>query len=188
MEALNHSLFIFINSFAGQSFALDKLGIIVGEYLPYLFIAIEVWLYFFKRFKKESLYAFYAVLIGLLLNQIIGLFYFHPRPFMDGLGHTLVHHASENSFPSDHTTFMASIAFAFIFIRNTRTLGAFLLLLAIIGGMARVFIGVHYPFDILGSLITSIVSASFVILFKNYFDKINNLVFKVEHIIFKGKE
>jgi len=187
LETLNHSLFIFINSFAGQNFIIDKFGIIIGEYMPYLFIAIEVWLYFFKKLKKEALYAFYAVLIGLLINQIIGLFYFHPRPFMDGLGLTLVHHASENSFPSDHTTFMASIAFAFVFLRNTRTLGIFLLLLAIIGGIARVFIGVHYPLDILGSLSTSIVSATLVVLYKNYFDKISTFVFKIDKAIFKGK-
>ncbi len=187
METLNHSLFMYINSFAGHNFLVDKLGIIIGEYMPYLFIGIEVWLYFFKKLKKEALYAFYAVLLGLILNQIIGLFYFHPRPFMDGLGQTLVYHVSENSFPSDHTTFMASIAFALIFIRNTRSLGFFLLLLAIIGGMARVFIGVHYPFDILGSLFTSIVSATFVVLFKNYFDKMSTLIFRIEEWIFKGK-
>ena len=99
----NQSLFLLINNYAGKSQILDTIAIVLGDNMPYLFIVIEVYLYFFTRKRESSLYAFYAVIVALVINQIIGLFYFHNRPFMDGIGTVLSSHLAESSFPSDHT-------------------------------------------------------------------------------------
>jgi undecaprenyl-diphosphatase len=186
MEAFNHSLFLLINSLAGHSFWLDRTAIALGEYLPYLFILIEIWLYFFANRKEEALLAFYATLLGLGINQLIGLVYFHPRPFMDGLGTLLVPHAAENSFPSDHTTFMVSIALTLLLLPRTERWGGWLLILAIAGGLARVFIGVHYPLDILGSLVVSTLSSLSVVMLSPQLKRINEFFYRLEKKIFKG--
>lgn len=187
MLSLNQEIFISINSLAGEDRLMDMIAIVIGEYLPYLFIIIEVWLYFFAKYKKEALLAFYSMLLGLGINQLIGLIYSHPRPFMDSLGRTLVSHTAENSFPSDHTTFMASIAFALLFMKNSRKLGLFLVIFATIGGLCRVYIGVHYPFDILGSLVVSLISSYTIFTFSPYLEPLNKLVYRVENLIFRKK-
>jgi len=185
MLSFNQDLFLAINSYAGHSRVWDTLGIVLGEGLPYLFIALEVWLYFVVRRKEEALLAFYATLLGLGINQLIGLVYFHPRPFMEGLGRLLIPHAPETSFPSDHMTFMASIALTLLFLPSTRRLGDWLLFLSVIGGLARVYIGVHYPLDILGGLIVGLISAGIIVSMAPRLRPLNIFIFRMENLIFK---
>ncbi len=184
MLSFNQDLFLAINAFAGHSRVQDLLGILLAEGLPYLFIAVEVWLYFVAKRREEALLAFYAVLLGLGINQLVALAYFHPRPFMDHLGRLLIPHAPESSFPSDHTTFMASIALTLLFLPQTRRLGDWLLLFAVIGGLARVYIGVHYPLDILGSLLVSLASAGIVVSLAPRLKPLNAFVYRIEDRIF----
>ena len=179
MENINQKYFLLINSLANHSHILDIFIVVLGEFMPYLFIAIEVYLYFFASRQKESVLAFEAMLIGLGINQIIGLFYFHNRPFMDHLGVLLHKHLSDNSFPSDHTTFMLSIAFSLLFYAKSRVVGAYLLIFGIIGGFARVYEGVHYPFDIVGGIITGLVGAIIIYTIKGYLEPLNNAVIKM---------
>jgi undecaprenyl-diphosphatase len=106
---------------------------------------------------------------------------------MDGLGTLLVPHAAENSFPSDHTTFMVSIALTLLLLPRTERWGGWLLILAIAGGLARVFIGVHYPLDILGSLVVSTLSALSVVMLSPQLKRINEFFYRLEKKIFKGR-
>ncbi|HFQ89989.1 MAG TPA: phosphatase PAP2 family protein, partial [Desulfobulbus sp.] len=64
----------------------------------------------------------------------------------------LIPHAPETSFPSDHATLLFGAALALLFRPGWRGKGAFLLLVAMIGAWGRVYTGLHFPFDILGSL------------------------------------
>jgi len=38
----NQSIFLLINSYAGQNSFLDMLAILLGEYMPFLFIAVDL--------------------------------------------------------------------------------------------------------------------------------------------------
>jgi undecaprenyl-diphosphatase len=185
MQSLNQSLFLSINQYAGQNTLLDNVVIFLGEYSPYLFIAIEVYLYFFAHKKHEALWAFYSVLLALLTNQIIGLFYFHNRPFMDGLGTTIFKHAAESSFPSDHTTFMLAIAWSLFFSVATRRLGLALVFLGTIGASFRIFMGIHYPFDILGGVLVGAISAMIITSQAKKLTFINEIILKIEKKLLK---
>ena len=174
-----------INQYAGENTLLDNIAIFLAEYSPYLFIAVEVYLYFLSRKRHEALLAFYSMLLALSINQMIGLFYFHNRPFMDGLGTTLFQHVPENSFPSDHTTFMLAIACSLFFSPHTRKVGLLLIMVGIIGGSFRVFIGVHYPFDIMGGILVGTMSAIMIHLQAQKIKFIDQYIFKLEEKIFK---
>lgn len=182
---MNESLFVLINSFVGTITTFDLLGVFTAEYIPYLFIVAEVYIYFGLKRKNEAIFAFYAMLIGLLLNQLIGLLYFHNRPFMDGIGISLIHHAGENSFPSDHSTFIIAIAITIYMQQKTKNLGKILIPLALLGGIARVFVGVHYPFDIIGSIVTATFGAFIVINQKDRLQNINDIILKIDRKIFR---
>jgi membrane-associated phospholipid phosphatase len=56
--------------------------------------------------------------LGLSIDQLIGMLYSHPRPIMIGLGHQYLPHPVDNSFPSDHATFMWSLGFALLPLCN----------------------------------------------------------------------
>lgn len=184
MLTSNQNIFLEINNFAGKSHLLDLIMKMAAEYLPYLFIALLFYLWYSDR-KNEALYAGYATTLGVLTNQIIGLFYFHPRPFMDHLGTTLLSHKPDSSFPSDHTTFTLSIALMLITFKTTRAIGIVATFFALWCGIARIYLGVHYPFDILGSIVVSIIAVMIITMLKSRLIVINKFITFIWYKIFK---
>lgn len=165
MADLNSTLFLLINQFAGKNAMVDFLAIAFAQAMPFVLIALMLWLWFFGSVNKQriSFFAGYSVLLALFISYLIGLVYFHERPFVAHLGTQLVEHAADASFPSDHTTFIFAIAFMYLFRKSTRSLGSWLCLLSLLAGLARVFVGVHYPFDIAGAALVGAVAAGLVL-------------------------
>ena len=194
LNQININIFNSINYFAGSNAVLDKIGIFTAEYLPLIFILVLVFLWFRnEEYKNLVLYCVYSVILGLSLNFLITLFYFHPRPFMDKIGVLLIKHAPETSFPSDHTTFMLSIAFMFLYFKKTRITGIILSVIALIGGTARVFAGIHYLFDIIGSLFVATLVGLIIFYSKSRLTKINDIILSIysritNNILFKMRQ
>ena len=184
---MNKEIFLFINSFAGKNHILDLTMIAAAKAMPYIFILILFYLWFTNR-KNEALFAGYATTLGIIINGIIGLVYFHPRPFMEHLGTMLIHHKPGNSFPSDHTTFTLSIALMLLTFKTTRILGIIFTFLALWCGIARIYVGVHWPFDILGSTVVSIIAVIIIILFKNPLQKLNNFIINIWNKLLRIKD
>jgi len=186
LNQININIFNSINYFAGNNAVLDKIGLFTAEYLPLIFILVLVFLWFRnEKYKNLVLYCIYSVILGLSLNFLITLFYFHPRPFMNKIGVLLIKHAPETSFPSDHTTLMLSVAFMLLYFKKTRIKGIILSVVALIGGTARVFAGVHYPFDIIGSILIAIISSYIIFTFKEKLQKFNHLIINLYYKILK---
>jgi len=164
MEQLNIALFTSINQFAGQNQLLDYISILFAEGMPYGFIilVITIWFRSNKQIKRYLIGATLTSIIGITINHFIAQVYFHPRPFMSNLGTTLVEHTANSSFPSDHTTFMFCIATSLLFYQTMRKWALALTILALIGGLSRVYIGVHFPFDIAAAFVVSAISAMVV--------------------------
>ncbi len=71
---------------------------------------------------------------------------------------------------------MVSIALMLLYFKETRVYGVILLILGLTGGLARVFSGVHFPLDILGSIVVSIISTLIIFQFKDRFNPLNMLI------------
>jgi undecaprenyl-diphosphatase len=71
-------------------------------------------------------------------------------------------HAPDSSFPSDHATVMFTVALvlASSLAPQARRLGALLLPTAAVVASARVFLGVHYPLDMVGALLVAALVAA----------------------------
>ena len=160
MESFNQTLFLWLNAAALPSpFAL-QLSTFFAERLIWaipIFIGIS-WLRGREETRKAMLIATASGLLGLLINQIIGLVWVHPRPFMIGLGHTLIPHVADSSFPSDHLTLWWSVTFSLAMQRGPRMAGLILAPLGIPIAWARIYLGVHFPFDMFGAVIVAWLS------------------------------
>jgi PAP2 superfamily. len=92
---------------------------------------------------------------ALLVNLVIGAVWDRARPFVAGVGQAWVSHAATGSFPSDHLTVQWVVAGVFLLNRRTRTWGIGIALLGLPMAWARIYLGMHYPGDMLGALAMS---------------------------------
>lgn len=161
-------LFQAINQLAGQWPWLNWLGIFLAKYLIWLILAgiIFYFLFFIKLewWKKIKCFLILILSVGLayFINWLISLIYFRPRPFVSHpeIFKLIEKVASDKSFPSDHAALSFVLAFT-IFLYN-KTLGIIFLVLAALVGISRIFVGVHYPLDIIAGVLVGWFSVWFV--------------------------
>lgn len=115
------------------------------------------------RSKLAAVSAAAAGGLALLINLVLSELWFHERPFVGHPGQTLllIHHAADNSFPSDHASLAFGVAFGVLAFH--RRLGLLLLLGAACIAADRIFVGVHYPLDVFASLLVGLGAALLVV-------------------------
>lgn len=162
----NKDLFFLIFNLNGLSPILDKLMFFGAEYLIYLTIMLMFFLIFKggKKEKKAALFAIVTIPIAIILIKITHIFFYEPRPFVTFHFSPILDKTADASFPSRHATIMAVIAFAYAYLRSKWTL-LFLLFMVVVG-ISRIFVGVHYPLDILGGFIFGIISLAITLQIK----------------------
>ncbi|MDB5769207.1 MAG: ybjG [Collimonas fungivorans] len=161
MEELNHSLFLLINASTHPSPFLLHAALACAEWLIFLIPAglLLGWLRGGEQTRKLMLEAAVCGIVALSASMLIGTLWPHPRPFMIGLGTNFLEHAADSSFPSDHLTLQWSAAFSFLLHRRLRKFGLALSLLGLPMAWARIYLGVHFPLDMLGAVLVAALSA-----------------------------
>jgi undecaprenyl-diphosphatase len=157
METFNEQLFLALNAGPETSHVVLLAAKFIASGLI-LFIPLllaGMWLWGSEARRNLVLKALFFTIVNLAVNFVIGLIWYHPRPLAIELGHTYFNHALDASFPSDHATIFFIIGFALL--KNETRLGWGLLLAGAVVGWARVFLGVHFPLDILGALVAAFV-------------------------------
>jgi undecaprenyl-diphosphatase len=98
--------------------------------------------------QRLAVVTFFAVLAAVALAAVVAHFVFEARPFVtDGSTHQLINHTADNGFPSDHATFAFAAAGALLVWR--RGPGLLCLAAASLIAVSRVYVGVHWPSDVL---------------------------------------
>ncbi|NEB76827.1 phosphatase PAP2 family protein [Streptomyces sp. SID14478] len=132
----------------------------VGEYgILFGLVLVVLWCWWGAR-KRGALddaassvaavvWAPLAAAVAVLVNVPIRSFVERPRPFKDHDGlHVLIDGKNDFSFVSDHATLAMAMGAA-LFVAH-RKLGFVGIGLAVVEGFCRVFMGVHYPTDVVG--------------------------------------
>jgi undecaprenyl-diphosphatase len=99
--------------------------------------------------RVGAVFATAAAGVGLLVNQPLASWVDRFRPYVahPATAHLLIARAHDPSFPSDHAT--GGFALACGMLLYDRFVGAVLLMLAAALAFARVYVGIHYPGDVL---------------------------------------
>ncbi len=123
-----------------------------------IWILITVLLLLSKKTRKVGILSVCALLGSLLINNmILKNLVARVRPYevVNGL-HLLIEKQVDWSFPSGHTG--SSFASAVVLYRNLpRKYGVLALVLAALIAFSRLYVGVHYPTDVLVAVITGSV-------------------------------
>lgn len=167
----NTALFFTIFHLAHTSPILDSLMVFGAEYIIYLTVTLVILLFFKGGPQEKKVVVLIILALGFfyIIEKLIHLFYNNPRPFVTYPIQTLIKHPATPSFPSTHTSSMAIIAFSYYFYKS-KYFPIFLSLMLWIG-LARVFVGVHYPLDILGGVITGFLAVLLAWQLKNFLKK-----------------
>jgi membrane-associated phospholipid phosphatase len=98
-----------------------------------------------------AVWAIVGMAVAVALNQLVVHAVDEPRPFV-ALSHVLllVHHSTDPGFPSDHAVMAGAAAAGLFFV--SRALGWVTSAAAVVMAFARVYVGVHYPQDVLAGL------------------------------------
>ena len=155
-EAFNQALFLAINATTSTPHWQIDVASFIADYVIYLvpLMLVALWLPGSRHARATALRACSVTLLALAFNQLIGLVWLHPRPFMIGLGQTFIEHAPDSSFPSDHGTVFACITLTLLLAR-LRWSGSLMLVAGLAVAWARVFVGVHFPFDMAGAVLVA---------------------------------
>ncbi|MHB1324651.1 MAG: undecaprenyl-diphosphatase [Thermoleophilia bacterium] len=124
--------------------------------------------------KRATLLSLLSLVIALLINQIIGHIYLRQRPFAFHEVNLLLAKSADPSFPSDHSAFVFAIA-GIIMLKNRR-IGIFSLAIAVLVGISRIFVGTHYPGDVLGGAMVGLVASVFVWRLRSVLDPITSFL------------
>ncbi len=149
------NLFLAINHLAGKLAWADRLGIFLAADAFALFAVLLVALWFLpavadlrRSRQRYVVNAMIAAGAALVTAHSISVLFYRARPFVAHSVNLLISHGADSSFPSDHTAF-AFVVVAALWPVLGRTRWVWLAL-AVAIGLARVFVGVHYPTDVLG--------------------------------------
>lgn len=140
-----------------------------GEIFISTSILLIILLLYLKNYKKDMVLFSFILFLGIGLNLLLKEFFQRPRPEF----FPLIHEATY-SFPSGHAmnSFMFYTCLSFFIFRKMKNnllkiilmcLSALLILLI---GISRIYLGVHYPSDILGGYIAGLCWFVMVLLFE----------------------
>jgi hypothetical protein len=101
------------------------------------------------------------------------------RPYMVGLCTPLFPHGPETSFPSDHATLMFAAAFFLLMGRRWLACGLLLLTVTVLTAWGRVYAGIHFPFDIAGSLVVGLGSVGLMRLVAKPLQPLNERLIRI---------
>lgn len=174
LDSINSTIFYLISANKLTSINVIKIAIFFSKYLIYLLPVISC-LFCFWKFSKNLLYqrlfifkTFIVVLIGFLISTVLKLIFYKDRPFVHANNQRFLYHLETSSFPSNHASVSFSFLFSYFFwFKNVFCFLFFLLTLLII--WSKVFLGIHWPLDIIGSFFISFFSYFIVHKFFKFF-------------------
>lgn len=132
-----------------------------------------------SKWKLASACALASAGLAMLINQGIAQLWHRARPFATHpSAHVWGSRSHDPSFPSDHASAAFGIAFAVFFF--DRLVGGIFLGAATLIGVGRVFVGAHYPADVLAGCLVGLGAAVLVVrLARPLVDRLVRLVERV---------
>jgi undecaprenyl-diphosphatase len=162
LENLNYGLFYLINATPASPEWMIDVATFIAKDLINIVPALVVILWLWGPRKQVSaqrqlvIKVAMALVISMTASWTLGHLFPHDRPFVDHIGYNFLHHSADDSFPSDHGTVIFTFALAFLLWHRLWS-GVVLMAIAAAIAWSRVYLGVHWPLDMLGGLLVGMI-------------------------------
>ena len=157
-QSTQRDWFLAVNQFAQSTPVLHAPMRLYAEYGVALFAAVLLLAWWWARRGQNprtvaaALWAPVGALLAIGLNQPLVNLVHEPRPYTV-FPHVLVlvAHSQDYSFPSDHAVMAGAVAAGVLL--SHRRLGLLAAAAAILMAFTRVYVGAHYPLDVIVGLL-----------------------------------
>lgn len=157
---MDYFLFQKINSLAGQWAYLDAMGIFFAKYFEYILAGLVFAVFWRKR--EIILQTFLAAVIARFgITELIRWLWPRPRPFVENHINLLLDKIDQSSFPSGHAAFFFALSIV-VYLYNKKA-GIIFFIASFLISISRIFVGVHWPSDILAGAFVGIFSGWLVV-------------------------
>ena len=165
MRELDEALFLWINGWVGKFTPIDEvMKLIASDYLVPVTLALILFALWFagtdlrtrERYQIGIVVAVFAVALANSSIEVLNNFYFRDRPFLNHEAELLFYRPTDSSFPANSTTAAFAIAGSVGIFQ--RRLAIVIASLAALYAFSRVYVGVHYPLDVVGGAVFGLVA------------------------------
>lgn len=169
----NIELFLDMHATTASPHWLIATAIVLAKWPLYVALIFTIWQCWKHRDGRGALEIVCAWLVGNRIEAWIGAVAFHARPFAAGYGPAFMAHAADNSMPSSHAM-TGVILILVLALRHRRWSSVLVAVLTVMMAWARVYVGVHWPADMVGALLVAGISVA--------------AVYAVEHLAKRGRK
>lgn len=166
----------YLNTIATHNVWVQQGSIFVAETLGILLLVGLVVFLFSHEHKGQGFYNIIVILASAIgaysVAFILKHTYLSPRPFVELSNITPLVKTADlyGSFPSGHATFFMALAIVLFFYH--KRIATFYFVCAILIGVARIVVGVHWPIDIVsGWVIGGVLSWGIYKTYLRFFEK-----------------
>jgi undecaprenyl-diphosphatase len=161
---MDYSLYKDINGLTGNAF-IDGLFKLLAKDLPAVMVVLVAltflvpWAHARRQRRDGAVLGTVSAGLALLVNQPITHLVDRTRPYLahPGHSHLLIARSADPSLPSDHAT--GAFALAFGVWLYDRAIGSALLVVAGVLSFSRVYVGTHYPGDVIAGALIGVAIA-----------------------------
>lgn len=140
-----------IHSLTGHVAVADDLMRFAAADLIYAAVLIVALLWFHRDGLRACLAVAVGAVVALAIGQVLGSVVTESRPFVTDHFTPLISHSADGSFPSDHLLVLGALTGAAL--RASTRLGVAAAVLALVVAVARVYVGVHHPVDVVAGFL-----------------------------------
>lgn len=160
-EPWNVALFQRMHATASSPPALIAVAAVLAEWPLFVAAGLTGWQLLRRRDRLGMVRGIAAGGVAILIEALVSALAYHPRPFAAGFGPAWVVHSANNSMPSTHVT-LALVMAIVLAMRRQRWTSAVVVGLAVMLAWARVYVGIHWPADMVGAALSAVVSVALV--------------------------
>lgn len=158
---LEGSILLWIQEYVRQDW-LDPIMIFITSLGNggWFWLVCMILLLFFAKYRKVGLTGLLAIIIGALITNVwLKNMVDRIRPYevIEGLRY-IVEMPSDSSFPSGHSTCSMAAAVV-LYCKLPKKFGVPALVLGILVSLSRLYVGVHFPTDVLGGMAVGTLAA-----------------------------